>query len=214
MKRIPKILVSFLAVLLLLPCIAAFAAPETGSVRITLHDLDTKQPVTGAVWRLYQVASLQGNDYVLTPAFAASGVDARDLQSADAKQLAAYAEKLEGQDQSADSSGCVQFSNLALGAYLLVQIDGQDAYSIAEPFLVCVPMTSADGSALIYDIDASPKVTAKPVPTPVPTPTPTPAGPKLPQTGQLNWPIPVLAVSGMTIFVAGFLAYVKGKKHE
>lgn len=212
MKRIPKILLSFLAVLLLLPCVAAFAAPQTGSVRITLHDLDTKQPVTGAVWRLYQVASLQGNAYVLTTAFAASGVDVQNLQSADAKQLAAYAAQLEGQEQSAGSGGSVQFSDLALGAYLLVQTGGQDAYSIAEPFLVCVPMTSADGSTLIYDIDASPKVSVKPAPDPTPSPTPT--GPKLPQTGQLNWPIPVLAAAGMTIFIVGFLVYIKGKKHE
>ncbi len=51
------------------------------------------------------------------------------------------------------------------------------------------------------------------VPTPVPTPTPTPA-PVLPQTGQLNWPIPLLAVAGLGIFIAGWILRFGKKKEE
>lgn len=51
-----------------------------------------------------------------------------------------------------------------------------------------------------------------PIPTPTPTPTPTPE-PTLPQTGQLNWPIPLLAVSGLTVFVIGWILRF-GKKKE
>jgi len=49
-------------------------------------------------------------------------------------------------------------------------------------------------------------------PTPVPTPTPTPA-PVLPQTGQLNWPIPLLAVAGLGVFITGWILRF-GKKKE
>lgn len=42
-------------------------------------------------------------------------------------------------------------------------------------------------------------------PTPTPnTPTPTPDIPKLPQTGQLNWPIPVLAGAGLCLILLGW----------
>lgn len=52
-----------------------------------------------------------------------------------------------------------------------------------------------------------------PTPTPVVTPTPTPA-PTLPQTGQLNWPIPLLAVAGLAVFVAGWILRFGQKKEK
>ena len=76
-----------------------------------------------------------------------------------------------------------------------------------------VPMTDADGSTLIYDIEANPKTTPAIIPTPIPTPTPTPNDPKLPQTGQLNWPVPVLAASGLAMIIIGFGIYTKGRKN-
>ena len=76
-------------------------------------------------------------------------------------------------------------------------------------------MTSADGKTLIYDINASPKAESEPVqPTPAPTPTPKPSDPKLPQTGQLNWPVPVLFGSGVLMLIVGFAIYMKGRKHD
>ncbi len=39
--------------------------------------------------------------------------------------------------------------------------------------------------------------------------------PHLPQTGQLNWPIPVLAVGGLATFAGGWkVAFGKSKKDE
>jgi LPXTG-motif cell wall-anchored protein len=38
--------------------------------------------------------------------------------------------------------------------------------------------------------------------------------PKLPQTGQLNWPIPVLAVLGLAAFTAGWILRYKKRKHN
>lgn len=40
----------------------------------------------------------------------------------------------------------------------------------------------------------------------------TSSGTTLMQTGQLNWPVPVFAVLGILIFVAGWLMFIRGKK--
>ena len=36
----------------------------------------------------------------------------------------------------------------------------------------------------------------------------------LPQTGQLNWPVPVLACSGVLLFAAGWVLNRQGKKEN
>ncbi len=59
----------------------------------------------------------------------------------------------------------------------------------------------------------TPPPTVVPTPTPVVTPTPTPA-PTLPQTGQLNWPIPLLAVTGLAVFVVGWILRFGEKKEK
>ena len=48
-----------------------------------------------------------------------------------------------------------------------------------------------------------------------PKPTqPQPDEPKLPQTGQLNWPVPIFVVSGMTLFVIGWILRFGRKKEQ
>ncbi len=39
-----------------------------------------------------------------------------------------------------------------------------------------------------------------------------PQAPRLPQTGQLNWPIPLLALAGLTLFIWGWVDQEKGKR--
>ena len=94
------------------------------------------------------------------------------------------------------------------GLYLLVQYKAAEGYEAAAPFLVSVPMNE-DGT-YIYDVDASPKVELTKAPQPTPTPTPKP--PTLAQTGQLNWPVPVLAIIGLCLFSLGWLLRFGRKK--
>lgn len=57
--------------------------------------------------------------------------------------------------------------------------------------------------------------TATPAPTPAPTPEPTPVTRVLIQTGQLNWPIPVLGGLAVVLVVVGVaLTRKKAKKHD
>lgn len=169
------------------------------------------------------------------------GMELGDLDSGDlaAKLTENIPEGAEKTVQSVDANGEVTFSDLPLGVYLLVQTEAAEGYNPVNPFVVSVPMK--EGTTWIYDVDATPKmepVTAK-VSTPTPVPqnpsnTPEPAKPQsttpgtpsgsstltgstasitsLPQTGQLNWPIPVLTICGLLLFVFGWM--MRGKKNE
>ena len=127
---------------------------------------------------------------------------AQDLVSlARSRNLPALQESIE--------AGWVTFSPLEPGLYVVSQRTSQasDGFAAIQPFLISLPRWENDG--YVYDLTASPKVPLVPAETMPPPPT-TPTGPStppppdLPQTGQLNWPVPLLAVSGMTLFIIGW----------
>ena len=96
------------------------------------------------------------------------------------------------------------FDSLAPGLYVISQPKAADGYEPVAPFLVTVPFKGEDGK-LQYDVDARPKVekARKSTPTPTPPVTKTPP-PKLPQTGQLWWPVPLLVIAGLLFILAGW----------
>lgn len=209
---------SVLAALVLLSamCTAVFAhdVPDmtrTGSVSVTLrHSEGTLSGGSLTVYRVGQVREDDGNySFALTEEFAGSGLSLEDLQSAALPEaLAAYAKEqnLTGETRQIDENGNVKFENMELGLYLFVQNEPAPGYNAVSPFLTGVP-ANVDG-VYVYDVDASPKVApATEKPTQPPTePEPTkPADPTLPQTGQLNWPVSVLAVLGILLFAAGWM---------
>lgn len=128
--------------------------------------------------------------------------------------------------------GTAVFSGLDTGLYLIFQND-HDASTGFYPinaFWVSVPHW--DGSQYQYDVQATvktepgqkppeqPEKPQKPEPpepeepdTEVP---PEPTVPELPVTGQRSWPVPVLALSGMLVFVVGWRLYTADRKdsHE
>lgn len=87
----------------------------------------------------------------------------------------------------------------------------ESAETIGQPvegagkITIDLPYRNDDGS-YEYNVDAFPKETLlePPVPTPTPTPTPTPP-PNLPQTGQLWWPVPLLAGIGLIFLIIGLI---------
>lgn len=110
-----------------------------------------------------------------------------------ARALAEYVKQsnLPGQTQTIGESGIVLFDGLQRGVYLVVQKECATGYEAILPFLVRIPM-EIDGQ-LLYHVQAYPKVAE----------TSKPDAPQLPQTGQLRWPVPVLAVLGMGLFGLG-----------
>lgn len=179
------------------------------------------EAVPGGTLTLYRVGEVHvenGADYSfrLTQEYTASGIALDDITDpALALALAEYtaANQIAGNKQQIDAEGKITFGDLKLGLYLLVQQDAATGYELASPFLVSVP--SRQDLTYIYDVDASPKLSLEPAPTdPPPTTEPTP--PDIPQTGQMKWPVPVLAIGGLLLIALGVILHTSGKKktHE
>ena len=206
---------------------------KKGSIHLTMQ-LD-KEAVTGGTFTLYRagVVDEDNGNYSFVPeeAFRNWGDSFGDgnsfgeadsfgkgnpLGEADsvrlAESLAGYVRKqgMTGTIREIGQDGTVSFADLELGLYLLVQDVAAKGYNKAAPFLVSVPMT--ENGSYIYDVDASPKVELTKASVKPEQPE-TPTGPKLPQTGQLNWPIPLLVVAGLCLLSVGWLLRF-GEKQE
>ena len=107
--------------------------------------------------------------------------------------------------------GKATFSGLSTGLYLIVQNKAADGFSKLGAFLVSVPYME-DGEYQ-YHVTAAIKSELEREPEPADPPPTKPENPKLPQTGQLNWPIPLMVVAGLAFSVVGW-ALCFGKKRE
>lgn len=222
MKKVIRIL-PFLIVVSVLCSVnmTVFAADELpdlnrrGTITVSVLDTESKQPVSGGSLTLYQVAAATVDDWNFsleyTKEFAGCTVELGDLQSEElADELASYVRdhNIDGVDVPV-SDGKAVFSNqgqgLELGLYLIMQNSPADGYSKLNPFLITIPRR--DGDHLTYDVDAWPKAgTVDSIPQSDEPNKPTkPAASKLPQTGMLWWPVPILAVCGMLCFLIGWM---------
>lgn len=227
-KRMTTFVLSLLLLLGLSVPAAAHDVPDLtrqGQISVTMaYQGKTVSGGTLTLYRVGQVHEDDGNyDFQPTGDFASCGASFADVtSSALAASLAQYAKNhdLSGVTKQVGADGKVAFSNLEVGLYLLVQNKAADGYRKAKPFLVSLPYLE-DG-VYRYEVDASPKVelTRETTPTNPPKTPPKPSTPKtpggkLPQTGQLNWPVPVLSILGLCLFAGGwFLRFGKKERHE
>ena len=210
-----KRIISILAALLLLRClpvtVLAHAVPdETRKCSITVTMRIGNKAVSGGSLTLYRVGEVYEDDgnysFIPTGDFTDCSVSLDDVQSPElAETLTAYANdhKLTGTTRTVGKDGEVTFSNLKLGLYMLVQTRAASGYSKISPFLVTVPYL--DNGVYIYEVDADTKMELEKEPKPTAPPSTSHTGGKLPQTGQLNWPVPMLAILGMTLFAVGWV---------
>ncbi len=111
--------------------------------------------------------------------------------------------------------GTVTFYGLQPGLYLIRQPVATEGYSKMSPFLVSVPYALKDSNGeLTYEYDVTVSSKSELEREPEPTKPPDKPDDKLPQTGQLNWPVPILAVSGMALFAAGWVLTRKETQNE
>ena len=218
MKRAMTILT---LLLLALNCmgISAFAqeVPDLGREGELTITMDWGgEPLDGGSLTIYKVAEIAENDgnydFALIQALGDSGIALDDLTDPDlADQLGELArEKGLTPVTAAVANGEAKFTDLELGLYVVTQGPGEATPGFApiRSFLISVPQWQ-DG-AYVYSLTADPKVPleTEPVETTEPTePKPTepkPTEPSLPQTGQMNWPVPVLAVSGLVFLLMGY----------
>lgn len=215
-----------------LSVLAAEQLPDSkqkGSITITMKDMKTGKPVAGGSLCLWQAAELVEKDgkvsFVFTDTFSEIGFSLEDIQSETlAGKLAEYVDKnnIKGVVSSVGSDGTVSFDDLVPGVYLVTQQKAAKGFLAVKPFLVSIPeRLSQEG--WVYDVDASPKVEpdkgkeepGKPDKPRKPSspnenpgssvpPIPATVSVKLPQTGQLNWPVPVLSIAGLILFAVGW----------
>jgi len=225
MKKITALL---LALLLLSGALAARAAempdPERPGSLCLLLDWEGV-PLTGGKVTLYRVADVaqQGGNavFVLIPQLEGTGLSLEDLEDTALPQALAdkALEKKLPPLQAPVQGGKAEFSQLLPGLYVVTQNreSACDGFEPIDPFLISLPRWEKDGYA--YDITAEPKVALEKTPDETTEPTePEPTQPEdtdLPQTGQLNWPIPVIATAGLALFALGwFLCFGKREHHE
>ena len=194
---------------------------EDCSITLTLayKDDGKSKELKGGEISLYTVASVKVEDGyqldVTDGKFAeAEGVSeipsmtSKQLSKANfdiAKKLEAPAEKVKADQSEAITDGKVSFTGLKPGLYLIVQTKLSEGDRKVNSFLISIP--DEEGN---YQITGEPKpgIYAPPKETETEKPSKKPTG-KLPQTGQLWWPVPVMAVAGTLLLTAGLISKKK-----
>ena len=159
--------------------------PNTGSIHINLYDSTNNKALSGGELTVYRVAEVQrknGNlSFEYCGDFDGCAIELGDLtDSTLAGQLQEYlSDNAEGTVREVDANGNVNFDDLELGLYLVVQTKASKGYKPVNSFLVSLPM--AEDGEWNYEVDASPKVGAyTPEPETPPSPPDTPDKPDKP----------------------------------
>lgn len=221
MRKWTRLLSIFLIMAFLSVGASAHPVPEPGRKgSITVSMRFDGEAVPGGSLTLYRVGKVSQNDgnysFVPTGDFTGWGSDFGALDSAE--QSAQTARSLKDFIQSnrdispverekIGTDGMAKFSNQEQGLYLLVQTRPAPGYSPVNPFLVSIPYEVK--GEYCYEVDAQAKMELEQLPKPPEKP-----GGKLPQTGQLNWPVPVLAAAGLGLFAIGWAIRFRRKQDK
>ena len=206
--------------------LTAFAVGGNQMSSLTVTVKKDNQILPGGSIKLSQIASLtedtSANSYVYTEAFAASGVPLSNVQAENltpekAVVWSTYAEQrnVPGTELEVGEDGTASASELKPGLYLIQQGTAAQGY-VMSGTVVPLPLQEEDGS-MNYIVEAVPKVVEK---TPSDEPgsgsgsgsgsgtagggSNTGGSSKLPQTGQLWWPVGLLAISGILMYSFGW----------
>ena len=197
---------------------------EDCSITLTLayKDNGKSKELKGGEISLYTIATVKVEDGykfdVTTGKFADEegvakipSMTSKELSKANfdlAKKLETPAAKVKADSTEAIDNGKVSFTGLKPGLYLIVQTKLSEGNRKVNSFLVSIP--DEEGS---YQISGEPKagVFVPQKETETEKPPEKPKG-KLPQTGQLWWPVPVMAVAGTLLLAAGIIS--KKKENE
>ena len=191
---------------------AAHAVPDesrNGHCSITVSMTYREKAVRGGKLALYKVGDVAENDgnYSFVPVEAIRGdiPEFGDIQSPElAGKLAKLEKKLTpvtADPVTVGKDGKATFSNLTFGLYLVVQKTAASGYRKIAPFLVSVPYLYRDEYQ--YELTSQPKTDLEQEVKPTAPPSSGGSGGKLPQTGQLWWPVPLLICAGLGCIAVG-----------
>lgn len=210
---------------------------RSGSITFSMnYDQDSMEGGSLTIYRVGAIEKKTGQYQFVLLEFLGGGDVAQE--SLDDPKLAeeltelVREKKLDGEYASIKNGKAV-FSDLKPGLYLVTQgkNDTTEGFYPINPFLISLPMW--DGAQYVYDLSGEPKNLPQHKPDKPDDPK-DPDDPKepdepddsdepeepektevpeetLPQTGQLNWPIPLMASSGVLLFIIGWRLYW-GKK--
>lgn len=172
-KKAGAILITaVLAAMLSLQTVAA-ALADGEKASLTIQAVSEGNKISGVEWSVYQIARMpQDGEFVLTDAFAASGLDIDSLNEStqsdmqrSAKNLLKYAKEQQIEAAAAkttDQDGTARIQNLDRGLYLVYQTGTAGASWVVEstPFFIALPtMEDIDGKRVMkYDVTAFPKL--------------------------------------------------------
>ena len=196
---------------------------EDCSITLTLEYKDNgeSKELQGGELSLYTVASVKvenGYHFDVTNGKFADEEGVSGISSMTSKELSKVnfelAQKLEKQAAKAEADRCekiaggeVSFTGLKPGLYLIVQTRLSEGERKVNSFLISVP--DEEGN---FRITGAPKpgvfTPEKETETEQPPKQPSE---KLPQTGQLWWPVPVMAIAGAAFLAAGIVSKKKKK---
>ena len=210
-KHVISGLLALLFLLALPVSAAAQSVPDesrNGHCSITVSMTYKGKAVCGGTLALYKVGDVAEDDgnysFVPVEEIQADIPEFGDIESPD---LAGKLCKLESKltpvtdlPKKVGEDGNATFSDLTFGLYLVVQKTAASGYGKTKPFLVSVPYLYADEYQ--YEVTSQPKTDLEREVKPTAPPSPG-GGKKLPQTGQLWWPVPVLACAGLGCIAVG-----------
>ena len=210
-KHVISGLLALLFLLALPLSAAAHAVPDesrNGHCSITISMTYKGKAVRGGTLALYKVGDVAEDDgnysFVPVEEIQADIPEFGDIESPDlAGRLAELKGKLTpvtSDPVTVDRDGNATFSDLTFGLYLVVQKTAAPGYGKTAPFLVSVPYLYADEYQ--YDVTSQPKTDLEREVKPTAPPS-TGGWNQLPQTGQLWWPVPVLACAGLGCIAVG-----------
>ena len=213
-KHVISGLLALLFLLALPLSAAAHPVPDesrNGHCSITVSMTYKEKAVRGGKLALYKVGDVAENNgnysFVPVKEIQADIPEFGDIQSPElAGKLAKLEKKLTpvtADPVTVGKDGNATFSDLTFGLYLVVQKTAASGYGKTAPFLVSVPYFYADEYQ--YDVTSQPKTDLEREVKPTAPPSSGGGGGKLPQTGQLWWPVPVLACAGLGCIAVGLL---------
>lgn len=219
-KVLKTILISLIFIMLFFVCNQySFAEEQTGKVNFEAIESGTKNSIPSLQVKIYKIGiKNEVGDFEYSQGFEASNAVVDDFTESNINNIKTYAEKnaTPAYIKTTDSNGKFVIENLPIGAYLFVQDSMQDKYTM-QTMLVAVPEVNQNRE-INYEFIAKPKVivvsekiTEQPV---VQSTSTAVVASSLPYTGALNWPIPVLAITGIIIFSIGWLKFYTNSKKK
>ncbi len=223
-------IIAGIGILLMLPmlCLPAFAAGVSGTLNLSCstHVDGERVYIAGDEFSLVKIADAEAimseeNSHIRYTVLSKYESLDCDWEKQTAEESHAKAKQLASRVTAEEyivstvtnQQGKASFENLAPAMYLVVRtkVASQNELYYVDPFLVSVPLLW-EGN-INYTVTASPKCGWTPdepdsSEDPIVPPEPqNPDKPKLPQTGQLQWPIPVLLVVGGILILIGRKKY-------